>query len=53
MNLMSPVESMMLLAESPGHPMHVAGLQLFAPPQGAGPEFVRAASPGFLERATR
>ncbi|WP_156687333.1 WS/DGAT/MGAT family O-acyltransferase [Mycobacterium sp. Marseille-P9652] len=41
MNLMSPVESMMLLAESPGHPMHVAGLQLFEPPQDAGPEFVR------------
>ncbi|ETW24684.1 WS/DGAT/MGAT family O-acyltransferase [Mycobacterium gastri] len=41
MNLMSPLESMMLLAESPGHPMHVAGLQLFEPPQGAGPEFVR------------
>ena len=31
----------MLLAESPGHPMHVAGLQLFEPPKGAGPEFVR------------
>ena len=41
MNLMSPVELMMLLAESPGHPMHVAGLQLFEPPEGAGPEFVR------------
>ena len=41
MNLMSPLESMMLLAESPGHPMHVAGLQLFEPPEGAGPEFVR------------
>lgn len=41
MDLMSPVESMMLLAESPGHPMHVAGLQLFQPPQGAGPEFIR------------
>src|SRR5262245_61272863 len=41
MNLMSPAESMMLLAESPGHPMHVAGLQLFEPPKGAGPEFVR------------
>src|SRR5690242_12099902 len=39
MNLMSPVESMMLFAESPGQPMHVAGLQLFEPPQGAGPEF--------------
>lgn len=41
MDLMSPVESMMLLAESPGHPMHVAGLQLFQTPAGAGPEFVR------------
>jgi diacylglycerol O-acyltransferase / wax synthase len=40
MNLMSPIESMMMLAESPGHPMHVAGLQLFTPPPGAGPEFV-------------
>lgn len=41
MDLMSPVESMMLLAESPVHPMHVAGLQLFEPPEGAGPEFIR------------
>lgn len=41
MKLMSPVESMMLLAESPGHPMHVAGLQLFQKPEDAGPEFVR------------
>lgn len=41
MNLMSPVESMMMLAESPGHPMHVAGLQLFQAPPDAGPEFVR------------
>lgn len=39
MKLMSPVESMMLLAESPGHPMHVAGLQLFQTPPDAGPEF--------------
>ncbi|KQH77876.1 diacylglycerol O-acyltransferase [Mycobacterium gordonae] len=39
MDLMSPIESMMLLAESPGHPMHVAGLQLFQTPDGAGPEF--------------
>jgi WS/DGAT/MGAT family acyltransferase len=41
MDLMSPVESMMLLAESPGHPMHVAGLQLFQTPSGAGGGFVR------------
>ncbi|OBH59819.1 wax ester/triacylglycerol synthase family O-acyltransferase [Mycobacterium sp. E2479] len=39
MNLISPVESMMLLAESPRHPMHVAGLQLFETPQDAGPDF--------------
>ncbi len=31
----------MLLAESPCHPMHVVGLQLFERPKGAGPEFVR------------
>ncbi|OBI79598.1 WS/DGAT/MGAT family O-acyltransferase [Mycobacterium asiaticum] len=41
MKLMSPIESMMFLAESPRHPMHVAGLQLFEPPSGAGPEFAR------------
>lgn len=41
MDLMSPIESMMLLAESPGQPMHVAGLQLFKTPEGAGSEFVR------------
>ena len=31
----------MLLAESPRHPMHVAGLQLFQVPQDAGPQFAR------------
>lgn len=31
---------MFLLAESREHPMHVAGLQLFEPPEGAGPEFL-------------
>jgi WS/DGAT/MGAT family acyltransferase len=30
-----------LLAESREHPMHVGGLSLFEPPEGAGPEFVR------------
>ncbi len=36
-----PTDSMFLLAESREHPMHVGGLSLFEPPQGAGPEFVR------------
>jgi diacylglycerol O-acyltransferase / wax synthase len=30
-----------LLTETREHPMHVGGLQLFEPPDGAGPEFVR------------
>jgi diacylglycerol O-acyltransferase / wax synthase len=33
MQLMSPIDSTFLLAESREHPMHVAGLQLFEPPQ--------------------
>ena len=41
MELISPVDSMFLLAESREHPMHVAGLQLFQPPEGSGPEFLR------------
>ena len=38
---MTPTDSVFLLAESREHPMHVGGLQLFEPPDGAGPEFVR------------
>ncbi len=38
---MMPTDSMFLFAESREHPMHVGGLQLFEPPEGAGPEFVR------------
>lgn len=41
MNLISPIDSTFLLAESREHPLHVAGLQLFTPPADAGPEFVR------------
>jgi WS/DGAT/MGAT family acyltransferase len=43
MDLMSPTDSMFLLTETREHPMHVGGLQLFEPPEGAGPEFVRQA----------
>ncbi|MGV0838076.1 WS/DGAT/MGAT family O-acyltransferase [Mycolicibacterium thermoresistibile] len=43
MRLISPTDSIFLLAESREHPMHVAGLQLFEPPDGmSGPEFLRA-----------
>jgi diacylglycerol O-acyltransferase / wax synthase len=41
MKLISPTDSMFLLGESREHPMHVAGLQLFKPPEGAGPEFIQ------------
>jgi WS/DGAT/MGAT family acyltransferase len=41
MDLMSPTDSVFLLTETREHPMHVGGLQLFEPPDGAGPEFVR------------
>lgn len=38
---MAPTDSVFLLAESREHPMHVGGLSLFEPPEGAGPGFVR------------
>lgn len=41
MELISPLDAMFLLSESREHPMHVAGLQLFEPPEGAGPEYLR------------
>ena len=41
MELISPTDSMFLIGESREHPMHVAGLQLFEPPEDSGPDFVR------------
>ncbi|CQD22252.1 bifunctional wax ester synthase/acyl-coadiacylglycerol acyltransferase [Mycobacterium lentiflavum] len=41
MELMNPTDGVFLLGESREHPMHVGGLQLYEPPGGAGPEFVR------------
>ena len=41
MKLISPTDSMFLLAESREHPMHVGSLQLFEPPADAGPEYLR------------
>lgn len=39
MELITPTDSIFLLGESREHPMHVGGLQLFEPPEGAGPDF--------------
>jgi len=39
--LMSPIDSLFLSAESREHPLHVGALQLFTPPPGAGRAFVR------------
>ena len=41
MKLISPTDSLFLIGESREHPMHVAGLQLFEPPEGSGPDFIR------------
>ncbi|CAM3002864.1 wax ester/triacylglycerol synthase family O-acyltransferase [Mycobacterium intermedium] len=41
MELMSPIDSLFLAAESREHPLHVGSLQLFSPPTGAGRGFVR------------
>lgn len=41
MELMSPTDSMFLIAETREHPFHVGGLALYEPPAGAGGEFVR------------
>lgn len=40
MSFMPPTDSMFLLAESRDHPMHVGGLQLFVPPEGADETFI-------------
>ena len=41
MALMPLPQSMFLLAETRDQPMHVGSLQLFRPPKGSGPEFLR------------
>jgi diacylglycerol O-acyltransferase / wax synthase len=38
---MAPIDGAFLFAETREHPMHVGGLSLFEPPEGAGPDFVR------------
>jgi WS/DGAT/MGAT family acyltransferase len=41
MEPISPTDALFLIGESREHPMHVGSLQLFQPPDGAGPDFVR------------
>ncbi|MFD4458458.1 wax ester/triacylglycerol synthase family O-acyltransferase [Nocardia sp. NPDC058480] len=41
MDLIAPLDALFLLAESREHPMHVGSLQLFEPPEDAGPEYLR------------
>jgi WS/DGAT/MGAT family acyltransferase len=48
MQLISPIDNIFLLGESREHPMHVGGLQLFEPPEGAGPDFIREAYEAML-----
>ena len=49
MKPISPTDQIFLLGESREHPMHVGALQLFMPPDGAGPEFVRETYDAMLE----
>lgn len=44
------MDAMFLLGESREHPMHVGSLQLFQPPEDAGPHFVRESYQAMLER---
>jgi diacylglycerol O-acyltransferase len=49
MKLISPTDSLFLIGESREHPMHVAGLQLFEPPAGSGPEFIQELHAAIVE----
>ena len=50
MPMMPVTDSMFLLGESREHPLHVGGLQLFHPPEGAGPDFGSELHKRLLER---
>ena len=47
MKALSPMDSLFLWMEHRRQPMHVAGLQLYTPPPGAGPDFIRSMVEGF------
>ncbi len=48
MEPISPTDALFLLGESREHPMHVGSLQLFQPPEGVGPDYVREAYDAML-----
>lgn len=50
MEPISPIDALFLVGESREHPMHVGSLQLFQPPEDAGPHFVRESYRAMLER---
>jgi WS/DGAT/MGAT family acyltransferase len=50
MEPISPLDSLFLVGESREHAMHVGSLQLFEPPEDAGPHFVRDSFQAMLER---
>ncbi|HTX97366.1 MAG TPA: wax ester/triacylglycerol synthase family O-acyltransferase [Mycobacterium sp.] len=49
MEPISPTDALFLLGESREHPMHAGSLQLFEPPEDAGPHFVRESYQAMLE----
>jgi WS/DGAT/MGAT family acyltransferase len=49
MEPISPTDALFLIGESREHPMHVGSLQLFVPPEDAGPHFVRDSYQAMLE----
>jgi diacylglycerol O-acyltransferase / wax synthase len=49
MEPISPIDALFLIGESREHPMHVGSLQLFEPPEDAGPHFVRESYQAMLE----
>ncbi len=51
MEPISPMDALFLIGESREHPMHVGSLQLFEPPEDAGPHFVRESYQAMLECA--
>ena len=50
MKPISPIDALFLIGESREHPMHVGSLQLFKPPEDAGPQYVRDSYHAMLER---
>lgn len=50
MDMLSPLDMMFLVMEAREKPAHVGGLQLFEPPEDAGPDFLASLYEGAIER---